>query len=140
MTRNINRTPIIAAILGLTVTLAATAPAGAQGNLRDVAQVRERLITAGIAVEIGDVCDSLDVRLLRGIAFLNGIKSYARSQGFSNAQIDAYTDDDVEKDRLEAIARARLAELGVVRGDAASHCAVGREQIALDTPIGRLLK
>lgn len=129
----------------LTSTLAAvvclagtTAPLAA--NPATVSRVTEGIIAAGIAVELSDQCDSVRIRYLRGINFLQGLKSHLKSLGYSDADIDAYIDDDVEQDRLEAIARARLADLGAVVGNAESHCAVARAQIAQGTQVGQLLR
>ncbi len=124
----------------LAAGLATAAPAAALGPLKDVTAISEGLIATGIAVEISDVCDELQPRLLRGIAYLNSLKDHARSLGYSEAQIDAYVDDRAEKRRLEAIARARLAEKGAVEGRPETYCAVGRAEIAADSAIGRLLR
>ncbi|HEV8034324.1 DUF5333 family protein, partial [Yoonia sp.] len=66
--------------------------------------------------------------------------SHASSLGFSDDEIDAYINDDAEKDRLEGIARAQLAGLGAVADDPDSYCAVGRAQIAANTRVGWLLR
>jgi len=113
---------------------------GARAELRDVAQVSEGLIAAAIAYEIGDKCGPLDVRLMRGLTFLNGLKSHAVSLGYSDAEIDAYIDDAAEQDRLEAVARQRLRDLGAVEGDAESYCGAGRAQIAAGSQIGQFLR
>lgn len=112
----------------------------AQTALKDVAKVRDGIIFVGMAYELSEECDSLDARLFRGLGYLQSLKSHASSLGYSDAEIDAYINDDAEKDRLEAIARAQLAQLGVVRGDEESHCVVGRAQIALNTRVGWLLR
>lgn len=127
----------IGLVLGFAIAAGSTALAQ---SLRDVPVVTEGLITAAIAWEIGDKCDDLDARLLRGVAFLNGLKDHARGLGYSNADIDAFVDDKAEKDRLESEARARLTAMGAVPGDAASFCAVGNAEIAAGSAIGRLLR
>jgi len=119
--------------------LATVAPAAAQ-SLADETVITEGLIAAATAYEIGRRCDSLDARLLVGIGFLNGLKSWARDQGYSAAAIDAYVNDDAEADRLEAVARARLADKGGVVGDWATYCAVGQAEIEAGSQIGRLLR
>jgi len=116
------------------------APAAANPPLAQQAEISEGLIAAAIAYEIGDKCDSLDARLLRGIAFLNGLRSRASDLGYSDAEIDAYMDDRAEKRRLEAVARQRLRDLGGVEGDWDSYCAVGRDQMAAGSQIGQLLR
>ena len=133
------KTPFfIAALCVATVTFADTA--SAQGPLKDVARVRDGIIHVGMAYELSEKCGSLRARTLRGIGFLQQLKSHAEELGYSDAEIDAYVDNDAEKDRLEAIARGQLAALGVVPGDEATYCTVGRDQIARETPVGWLLR
>ena len=115
-------------------------PAAAQTPLKDVAHVRDGIIHVGMAYEISEKCGEISARLFRGLGFLNSLKSHARGLGYSEADIDAYVNDEAEKDRLEAIARAQLAELGVIEGDEGSYCAVGRAQIAANTRVGWLLR
>jgi hypothetical protein len=124
----------------LLVSLTLAGSAQAQSSIADLPVVTEGLIAAAIAWEIGDKCGPLDARVLRGIGFLNGLKDAARAAGFSNAEIDAYIDDDAEKDRLESIARTRLRDLGAVEGDEASYCAAGEAEIAAGSQIGQLLR
>ena len=121
------------------VTLAATA-ASAQQSLRNVSYVTEGLIAVGIAFELSEVCPDIDARTLRGLSYLNQLRSHAKGLGFTNDQIDEFRKDDVEKDRLEAIARQRLVNMGATPGDVASHCAVGRAEIAKESTIGYLLR
>jgi len=127
-------------VLPLLLALGLPMPGSAAGSLAEEAVVTEGLIATAIAYEIGRRCDSLHPRMLAGIAFLNRLKSYAAGQGYTAAQIDAYVDDDAEQDRLEAIARARLAEKGGVVGDWATYCAVGRAEMAVGSQIGQLLR
>lgn len=130
-------------LIALALTCVAVAAAGnlsAKPALRDQPQITEGLIAVGIAYEISQVCDSIRARTLRGIGVLNGLKQTARSLGYSNAEIDAFTDDSAEQDRLETIARARLAAKGAEAGRPETYCAVGRAEIAAGTAIGRLLR
>ncbi len=126
--------------LMLACALALASPAAAKTPLRDVASVSEAIIAAGIAYEIGRVCDGIGVRWLRGINFLQAIERHAAQLGYSAAEIDAFINNDTERDRLEGIARARLAEKGAVVGQPATYCALGRAEIAADTQVGRLLR
>lgn len=112
----------------------------AQTALKDVAKVRDGIIYVGMAYELSERCGSLNARLFRGIGYLQSLKSHARSLGYSEADIDAYINNDAEKDRLEGIARGQLAALGVVEGEEATYCAVGRDQIAANTRVGWLLR
>ncbi len=124
----------------LLATTLAAGPAAAQQSLSEVGYVTEGLIAVGIAYEISEVCGDIDPRTLRGLAYLNQLRGHAKSLGFSNAEIDAFVDDRAEQDRLEGIARARLAGMGATPGDEASHCAVGRAEIGKQSTIGYLLR
>lgn len=113
------------------------APAGA--DLRDERTITEGLITVGIAYEISEVCPDIDARRLRGLRYLLALRGAAQDLGYSRDEIDAFVDDDDEKDKLEAVARSRLAAMGAPRGDKAAHCRVGRREVRDDTQVGRLL-
>lgn len=112
----------------------------ATANPSNVERVTEGLIAAGMAIELGDKCGSVGVRMIRGLNFLQGLKSHLQDIGYSNAEIDAYIDNDAEKQRLEGIARDRLSALGARENDAASYCAVAQDQIAQGTQVGQLLR
>lgn len=127
-----------------TIAAAATAFAlaavPAHARLGDEPTITEGLIAVGIAYEISEVCPTVDARKVRGLARLMGLRGRAAALGYSAAEIDAFVEDDAEKDRLEAIARARLAAMGAPRGDVEAHCVVGRREAARGGPIGSLLR
>jgi uncharacterized membrane protein len=130
-------------ILFVAVLVAATGFIGslsAQSALKDVQRVRDGIIHVGMAYEISRKCGSLRPRKFRGISFLQSLKNYAHELGYSDAEVDAYINDDAEEDRLEAIARQQLAHLGVVEGNEATYCAVGLSQISGNTRVGWLLR
>ncbi len=114
--------------------------ASAQTELKDVTRVRDGIVHVGMAYELSEQCGDLSARLFRGLSFLQSLKNHARQLGYSDAEIDAYINDNAEKDRLEAIARAQLVRLGVVEGNEATYCAVGRQQIEANTRVGWLLR
>ena len=125
------------------VVLATVMSAGhlsAQTALKDVAKVRDGIIFVGMAYEISEQCSSINARLFRGLGYLQSLRRHARDLGYSEAEVDAYINDDAEKDRLEGIARAQLAQLGVVPGQEATYCAVGRAEIDANTRVGWLLR
>ena len=130
-----------APITSLAFALAMSASAvPAQTPLKDVAHVRDGIIYVGMAYEISEQCGEISARLFRGLGFLNSLRNHARDLGYSDDEIDAYVNDEAEKDRLESIARGLLADLGVIEGDESSYCAVGRAQIAANTRVGWLLR
>ena len=128
-------------LLALALLCGAPAALAAQDlpPLGEVPVITEGLINTAIAYELDRKCDELDGRRLQGIAFLWSLESEARRLGYSRREIQAFIDDDAEKDRLEAIARERLRGMGAVEGQWDTYCAVGREEIAKASPIGRLL-
>lgn len=121
-------------------TVALAGSLSARPALKDVAHVRDGIIAVGIAYEISQKCSDLRPRYLRGLNFLESLKDHARGLGYSDVEISAYVDDKSEKNRLEAIARSQLAEMGAVVGQEATYCSVGRNEIAAQTSIGRLLR
>lgn len=129
--------PAAFAILGLLPAVASAAES--LPPLGQVDRVWEGLIDTALAYEIGERCEEIDSRKLQGFAFLLSLQAHARGLGYSQDEIDTFIDDDAEKDRLEAEARARLREMGGVDGDWETYCAVGREEIAKDSQVGRLL-
>jgi hypothetical protein len=122
------------------VLMTSSVSSQASAHPSQVTRVTEGLISAGIVIELADKCDSVDIRMIKGLSFLNGLKGHLKDLGYSNAEIDAYIDDAAEKDRLEAIARTRLRGLGAVPGDPESHCAVAHDQMSRGTLIGGLLR
>lgn len=122
------------------VTVFAAGRLSAQTALKDVAKVRDGIIFVGMAYEISEQCDTISARLFRGLSYLQSLRNHARELGYTEAEIDAYINDEAEKDRLEAIARAQLASLGVVPGQQDSYCSVGRAQIDANTRVGWLLR
>lgn len=133
------KTPGLISAIALACIISAGA-ASAQTALKEVAHVRDGIIDVGMAYELSEHCDSIRARLFRGLGFLQSLKGHASELGFTDEEIDDYVNDRNEKKRLEAIARAKLVTLGVVEGEEASYCAVGRAQIAANTRVGWLLR
>ncbi|MDG1376501.1 MAG: DUF5333 domain-containing protein [Yoonia sp.] len=112
----------------------------AKPALKDVAEVREGIIATGMAYEITQKCGAISPRYFRAVGYLNTLKKHASSLGYTDSEIDAYTNDKAEENRLKVIARARLAELGAVTDDEDSYCTVGRAEIAKNSVIGQLMR
>ncbi len=127
----------LALILGFTIFAGTTT---ANQPLGQVSRITEGLINTAIAYEVSRVCPSIEPRMVEGLIYLNSLKAHAQSLGYSPEEIDAFTRDRSEKARLEAIARARLADMGAVVGQADTYCDVGRQEMANHSQIGRLLR
>ena len=128
-------------LLALALLCGAPAASAAQDlpPLGEVPVITEGLINTAIAYELDRKCDDLEGRRLQGIAFLWSLESEARRLGYSRQEIEDFIDNDAEKDRLEGIARERLRGMGAVEGEWDTYCAVGREEIAKGSQIGKLL-
>ncbi len=133
------KTSGLVSAIALTCILSAGS-ASAQSALKDVAHVRDGIVHVGMAYELSERCGGLRTRLFRGLSFLQSLKRHASDLGYSDEDIDDYVNDRDEKKRLEAIARAQLTAMGVVEGEEASYCVVGRAQIAANTRVGWLLR
>ncbi len=108
--------------------------------LKDQTYISEGLINTAIAYEISRKCDTIEPRMLDGYNFLLSLREYARQLGYPEEEIEAYMDDKVEKERLIQIAWGRFADMGGVKGDYATYCAVGEAEMAAQTQIGKLLR
>jgi hypothetical protein len=124
-----------AAALGLLFGSALSA-----AGLKDEPEVFARLLTTAIASEIRDNCDTIKARNWRATSYVLGIVSYARKQGFSMAEIEAYKNDPSEQARLRREGYAYLDTHGVDRAKATGYCALGTTEIANQSQIGRLIK
>lgn len=133
------KSAIIFGAIAVVVTGLAGA-ASAKPALKDVGAVREGIIATGMAYEITQKCGSISPRYFRALGYLNTLKDHARGLGYTDSEIDAYTGDKAEENRLADVARERLVALGVVAGDEASYCAVGRAEIVKNSLIGQLMR
>ncbi|WP_050928116.1 DUF5333 domain-containing protein [Aestuariivita boseongensis] len=126
--------------LACALCLSVSSAVAAKPPLREVAYVDDGLFQIALANVIRKGCDDIDARLLRAFGVLRDLKSHALSLGYTEAEIDAYVDSDAEKDRM----RARGAELFQARGvnpdNPEDLCRMGREEIASNSPVGKLLK
>lgn len=128
-------------ILAVLVTLSATAgPGWAQSGLEQDPTVRQGFYAIGLADEIRRNCPTISPRLVRAYSYLKSLEKYARDAGYSQADIDALTDNDAAKEALRSAIRDDLAKRGATDGSAVGFCAVGRDEIARGTQAGRLLQ
>jgi hypothetical protein len=63
-----------------------TSTAFAQTPLREVAHVRDGIISVGMAYEISEQCDDLSARLFRGLGYLQSLKRHASNLGYSRRE------------------------------------------------------
>ena len=128
---------LVAALLG--ASLLAT-PLMAKPPLRDVAAIDDALFDLGIVDRIRKSCPTIHARMFRAIGYVRKLEKKARAMGYSQAEIDAYTDSEIEKNRLRAKAVTFFRARGVDTSDAQSYCALGLEEIQKSSRIGSLLR
>ncbi|MCP5036648.1 MAG: DUF5333 domain-containing protein [Rhodobacteraceae bacterium] len=129
----------------VSATILATSMSGASSAadyqiLRDDNRVHTELLAASLAYLINEACPSIKIRRLKVTGQALSLRSYAKSLGYSGGEVDAYVSDHDEQERFRAIAEAALAEKGVVEGDAASYCTVGRAEIKAGSFAGGMLR
>lgn len=129
--------PLMIAALG--ALLLATSVA-AKPPLRDVPEIDDALLDLGIADLIRKNCPDISARLFKAVRYLRNLEAQAKAMGYTEAEIDAYTDSDAEKDRMRARGAAFFEARGVDTSDPQSYCALGLEEIQKSSRIGSLLR
>jgi hypothetical protein len=112
----------------------------AKQNLRDIKKIDDAVFDVAVADKIRKECPEISARVLKALTLYRSVRSHARSLGFSEDDIKAYGDSDVEKARMRAKGEAYLRDRGVVASDPQSYCAVGRKEIQKSSRIGSLLR
>jgi uncharacterized protein DUF5333 len=126
--------------LGLTaIAITFAAPINAV-EIKDNAEIFSRLLTTAVANEIREKCDTIEARELRATLYVLGVVSYAKKQGFTMKQIEAYRNNPDEQARLRREGYAYLDAGGVNRKAGTGYCALGEKEMAEKSKIGRLLK
>jgi hypothetical protein len=112
----------------------------AKQNLRDIKEIDDAVFDVAVADKIRKECPVISARVLKALTLYRSVRSHARSLGFTDDEIEAYGDSDVEKARMRAKGEAYLRDRGVVASDPQSYCAVGRKEIQKSSRIGSLLR
>lgn len=129
------RSGLAALVLAVSVVSAVAKP-----QIKDNAEIFHRLLTTAIANEIRDNCPTIEARKWRAMFYVLGILNYARSQGFTMAEINAYKKNPVEQARLRKEGYAYLNAHGVNRSKPDTYCPLGRTEIKNKSQIGMLLR
>jgi capsule polysaccharide export protein KpsE/RkpR len=127
-------------ILTLSILVLTSQMAWARQNLRDIKSVDDVIFDVAVADEIRKKCPDISARLVNALSLYRSVRAQARSLGFSDEEIKAYGDSDVDKARIRAKGEAYLRANGVVDSDPQSYCALGRKEIQKSSRIGSLLK
>ena len=122
------------------VVLALATPAAALAPLHKDPTIVNGFYNVGLADEVRKNCSEIDARLIRAYSYIKSLERYARNAGYSDVQIEQFTDNKVEKERLRSRIRADLAKRGASPKNPEGYCTVGHEEIAKGSAAGRLLR
>ncbi|MFA5538262.1 MAG: DUF5333 domain-containing protein [Gemmobacter sp.] len=140
MTGRVQQMTTIALAAAVLSAASFSAPAAQSVALRDDQVLTDGLVTAAIGNRIRRGCDTISPRVFRALGYLNSLKARAQGLGYSEPEIRAFLEDPAEKDRIDAIVDGWLAARGTSRHDGPGLCRVGAEEIAKNSPVGRLLR
>lgn len=126
--------------LALGIGLVTQATATDYTAMREDPRVRSELFAVSVAWIIDEQCSSFKPRKAWAVLRALDLAAHARTLGYSNAEIEAYINDDDEQARYLEMAKPYLARQGAVAGDEESYCAVGRAEKERGSLIGKLLK
>lgn len=124
-----------AAVLALPIGTAVAKP-----SLRDVPEVENIIFAAAVAYEVSNNCATIKARKLKALGMAWRLRSRANDLGYSDAEIRAYVESDVEKARIRAKGEKLLKANGVDYGKPETFCTYGRAEIAKSSAVGVLLK
>lgn len=115
------------------------------GRCRPVPLAQENHINQQLlAAQVGDIlrkaCPAASARMLVVYGRLRELESYARAQGYTEAEVKAYLKSPADKARIRREAEAYLARAGAVAGDSDSYCRVARDEVRRGTLAGQLLR
>ncbi|WP_347139948.1 DUF5333 domain-containing protein [Paracoccus sp. SSK6] len=128
-----------AALVALPCVVALAAPAAALPPLSQERHINDSLVQARVADMLRRGCPTLDARLVRAFSEARKLKRYAKDQGYTDAQIDAFLDSKEERRRIYAEADRYMVANGVVNGQPDTFCRLGQQEIARKTIAGSLL-
>ncbi|MEX0281665.1 MAG: DUF5333 domain-containing protein [Arenibacterium sp.] len=132
--------PLTFAVVLFAVFCVSSVTAQSKPALRDVPEVENVLFAVALADAVRDHCASIDARMLKALGLLRRTRSLANEMGYSDAEIRAHVESDVEKARMRAKGEAFLAQRGVRLSESETVCTFGRAEIAKNSAIGALLK
>lgn len=119
--------------------IASAMPAAGQVPLAEEAHINESLLAVAVADKVRHTCPNMYARMVTFYIKAKALEKYARKLGYTEVEVEAFLDDKAEKARVNGLARAYMAERGVVEGDVESYCQLGRAEIEAGSLIGSLL-
>lgn len=127
-------------LLGALATVSFAWPLAARTPLAENAHITESLVAGRVGDMIRQSCPSITAKLLTAYSKLKALESFARDQGYTEAEVKVFLKDPTEKARIKALSDSYLQAAGVVAGDSESFCRAGRDEIAKGTLAGSLIR
>lgn len=131
---------IMTLALSAALSFGAMAPSQAAAGMADEADINQGLLMAAIVEKIQRECDTISGRFFKGRSYLNALKDMATDRGYSDAEIEAYINDDQEKAKMRAKRNAYFKSKGASNLDPESLCVLGHKEIAANSQIGSFLR
>ena len=123
----------------IALTFITAGPGVARASLAEDRIIDDGLTLVAIGRYLDKSCADIGPKYLKSYGFARSLQRRARELGYSDAEIEAFLDDDNEKARVKAQARAYLEAQGANFDEPATLCKVGRNEIANQTPVGKFL-
>lgn len=115
-------------------------PAFAKPSLWNYERISQGLFDIGVAHGIRKNCDNISANKFRGATFAWSLVNYAKSQGYTQAEVRAFIDDDAEKAKLRKRVEADMAAKGLDYKTPNGLCDFGRAEINKGSQVGKLLR
>lgn len=132
------RAPLLGAVLAL--GLAGASGADARVPLGEDAELRDGLTLVAAGNYLRRNCDAVTPRIFRALSYAQKLHNRGRALGYSDAEIEAFLDDEDEKDKVKARAKAYLEARGVDFDEPETFCTVALAEIQDGTGVGWFLK
>ena len=126
------------AIAGLLAS--ATMVQAMASELRYHQPINDGLTIVAIADILRKECDEIEPRMIRAYRFIKSLEYTAKSDGFSDEEIEAFVENKDERARVQGAARDYLYSKGVNLAEAQTYCTVGLAEIDRNSQIGALLR
>ncbi|MEI4260439.1 DUF5333 domain-containing protein [Roseovarius sp. D0-M9] len=127
----------------LTTLVALSLAGGASAARADLGaekDINAGLLAIAAADKIRRECGDISGKFWAARSYVNQLKGMAQKRGYTDAQIDAYVNDDAEQAKMRERRNAYFKSKGASNLDAASLCRLGQDEIKNRSRIGSFLK
>lgn len=126
-------------ILGAVLTVAVTSVVSAKPALRDVKELDDGLFIVGFAQEIKKKCPDIASRKIKRTIEALKLRNRAINLGYTEDEIRAHVESDVEQARLRDRAATYMKSRGYAQ-NTEGYCALGRMEMKRKSNVGALLR